>query len=130
MHTGDLGDALCGFSAATVAELRGRIALIINVAGLVEFTPPVDESFKSNVDGAENVIALANACVRGGRSPRMVFVSRLCIGSQVRRRMMAQTALAFNQSPVRPRARHCGNNRSEFHKKRRGFALGTFGRAP
>ncbi len=61
MHTGDLGDALCGFSAATVAELRGRIALIVNVAGLVEFTPPVDESFKSNVDGAENVIALANA---------------------------------------------------------------------
>ena len=61
LHTGDLGDALCGFSQETIAELRGRVPLIINVAGLVEFTPPVDESFRSNVDGAENVIALARA---------------------------------------------------------------------
>lgn len=61
MHTGDLGDPFCGFSEETIAQLRGRVPLIINVAGLVEFTPPVDESFKSNVDGAENVIALALA---------------------------------------------------------------------
>ena len=61
LHVGDLGEALCGFSPETIAELRGRVPLIINVAGLVEFTPPVDESFKSNVDGAENVIALARA---------------------------------------------------------------------
>ena len=61
MHTGDLGDRLCGFTDETIATLRGRVPLIINVAGLVEFTPPVDESFKSNVDGAENVIALARA---------------------------------------------------------------------
>ena len=61
LHTGDLSDRLCGFSDETVAQLRGRVPLIVNVAGLVEFTPPVDESFKSNVDGAENVIALARA---------------------------------------------------------------------
>ena len=70
MHTGDLGEARCGFSDETIAELRGRVALIINVAGLVEFTPPVDESFKSNVDGAENVIALAQAL-----GARLVHVS-------------------------------------------------------
>ncbi|MCC6537925.1 MAG: SDR family oxidoreductase [Bryobacterales bacterium] len=61
MHTGDLAEPFCGFDQGTIAELRGRVPLIINVAGLVEFTPPVDESFKSNVDGAENVIALAKA---------------------------------------------------------------------
>ena len=61
MHTGDLAEPFCGFQPETIAELRGRVPLVINVAGLVEFTPPVDESFKSNVDGAENVIALAKA---------------------------------------------------------------------
>jgi len=59
MHAGDIAEPLCGLSPESVAALRGRVTLIINIAGLVEFTPPVDESFKSNVDGAESVIALA-----------------------------------------------------------------------
>ncbi|MEZ5352421.1 MAG: SDR family oxidoreductase [Bryobacteraceae bacterium] len=59
MHAGDIGQPLCGLDAQTVAELTGRVSLILNIAGLVEFTPPVDESFQSNVDGTENAIALA-----------------------------------------------------------------------
>jgi long-chain acyl-CoA synthetase len=59
MHAGDIGQPLCGLSEETVAALTGRVSLILNIAGLVEFTPPVDESFASNVDGTENAIALA-----------------------------------------------------------------------
>ncbi len=59
VHQGDVGEPFWGFSEDKIAELDGRVKLIINCAGLVEFTPPVDESFKSNVDGVENTIALA-----------------------------------------------------------------------
>src|SRR5688572_6354270 len=59
IHAGDIGEAHCGLSEESRRQLRGRIPLIINSAGLVEFFAPADESFKSNVDGVENVVALA-----------------------------------------------------------------------
>lgn len=59
VHGGDIGEPLCGLSEEAVDSLAGRIPLLINCAGLVEFFAPVDESFKSNVDGVENAIALA-----------------------------------------------------------------------
>ena len=42
-------------------EWRGRVSLILNCAGLVEFFPPVDESLRANVDSIERLIGLANA---------------------------------------------------------------------
>ena len=59
IHSGDVADPLCGFSRDTLAALKGNVPLIINCAGLVEFFPPVDESFRPNVDGVENVIQIA-----------------------------------------------------------------------
>lgn len=59
IHAGDIGDPGCGLPDDTIESLRGRIGLVINCAGLVEFFPPIDDSFKSNVDGVENVVALA-----------------------------------------------------------------------
>jgi long-chain acyl-CoA synthetase len=56
---GDVGQPGCGLDAAALDQLKGRVGLIINCAGLVEFFPPVDESFRSNVDGVENVVAIA-----------------------------------------------------------------------
>ena len=56
---GDIGQPDCGLDAAGIARLKGRAGLIVNCAGLVEFFPPVDQSFQSNVDGVENVVALA-----------------------------------------------------------------------
>jgi long-chain acyl-CoA synthetase len=58
MHAGDIAQPFCGLGEETIAELDGRVTLVLNIAGLVEFTPPVDESFQSNVDGVENVLAL------------------------------------------------------------------------
>lgn len=56
---GDIGRLQCGLEAAALERLKGRVGLIINCAGLVDFFPPVDESFRSNVDGVENIVALA-----------------------------------------------------------------------
>lgn len=57
--SGDVGAPLCGLDAATLDRLKGRVSLILNCAGLVEFFPPVDESFRSNVDGVGHVVAVA-----------------------------------------------------------------------
>ena len=59
VHDGDVGQPDCGLAEPDLDALAGRVSLVLNCAGLVEFFPPVDESFRSNVDGVENVIALA-----------------------------------------------------------------------
>jgi long-chain acyl-CoA synthetase len=55
---GDLGESLCGLSPDRLAELRGRVDLVINAAGLVEFDPPLDESLLINVYGVRHLIEL------------------------------------------------------------------------
>ena len=55
---GDVGQPDCGLSDETLDALAGSIGLVINCAGLVDFFPPVDDSFASNVDGVENTISL------------------------------------------------------------------------
>jgi long-chain acyl-CoA synthetase len=55
----DIGESDCGLAAADIERMRGRVGLILNCAGLVEFFPPVDDSFRSNVDGVEHLVALA-----------------------------------------------------------------------
>ncbi|MDE3181375.1 MAG: SDR family oxidoreductase [Acidobacteriota bacterium] len=57
--SGDVGEQLCGLTPEEIKLLAGNAPLIINCAGRVDFFPPIDESFRSNVDGVENVIALA-----------------------------------------------------------------------
>ncbi len=56
---GDVGRPNCGLEPHSLDELAGRVGAIINCAGLVDFFPPVDESFRSNVDGVEHVVAIA-----------------------------------------------------------------------
>jgi long-chain acyl-CoA synthetase len=61
LHQGDVSQPDFGLSPETLASLRGRVGIVINCAGLVEFFPPVDESFRPNVDGAENAIRVTKA---------------------------------------------------------------------
>jgi long-chain acyl-CoA synthetase len=56
---GDVGRPNCGLDATALDRLKGRAGLLINCAGLVDFFPPLDESFRSNVDGVEHVVAVA-----------------------------------------------------------------------
>jgi len=57
----DISRMNCGLEAAALDKLAGRIGVIINCAGEVEFFPPLNVSFGSNVDGVENVVKLAQS---------------------------------------------------------------------
>jgi long-chain acyl-CoA synthetase len=57
--SGDVSTPRCGLAPEELERLAGRVGLIINCAGKVDFLPPLDDSFRSNVDGVENVVALA-----------------------------------------------------------------------
>src|SRR5579859_4385506 len=58
---GDMGRPLCGLDPALVAELRGTIDAVVNVAGVVDFNPPLDDALDANAFGAQNLVALARA---------------------------------------------------------------------
>jgi len=55
---GDVGLPSLGLEPHTLERLAGRVSLIINCAGRVDFFPPFDDSLRSNVDGVEQLIAL------------------------------------------------------------------------
>jgi long-chain acyl-CoA synthetase len=59
--SGDIGLPRCGLLPEALDHLAGRARLMINCAGKVDFLPPLDDSFRSNVDGVENVVAVAKS---------------------------------------------------------------------
>jgi long-chain acyl-CoA synthetase len=58
---GDMGRPLCGLDDALVGELRGTIDAVVNVAGVVDFNPPLDDALHANAFGVQNVVDLARA---------------------------------------------------------------------
>ena len=70
---GDMGRPLCGVDAALVRELAGTIDAVVNVAGIVDFNPPLDEALHANAFGAQNLVALASAL---GQAP--IFHTSTC----------------------------------------------------
>src|SRR5262245_4054681 len=55
---GDLDEPLCGISAENLETLKGKVDVIVNLAGVVDFDPPVNESFETNVYGTQHLIEL------------------------------------------------------------------------
>jgi long-chain acyl-CoA synthetase len=58
---GDMGRPFCGIDRALLEELRGTIDVVVNVAGVVDFNPPLDEALDANAFGAQNLVELARA---------------------------------------------------------------------
>jgi long-chain acyl-CoA synthetase len=58
---GDMGKPLCGLEPALLAELRGTIDAVVNVAGVVDFNPPLDDALDANAFGAQNLVDAARA---------------------------------------------------------------------
>jgi long-chain acyl-CoA synthetase len=93
---GDVSRTDCGLSSQNIAQLQGRVRLIVNCAGKVDFFPPVDDSFASNVDGAANVVALAkkldarllhvSTCFVSGEADGLVEESEPILGFYPRRK--------------------------------------------
>ncbi len=72
---GDISQPNCGIASEILDGFVRRVGLVINCAGKVDFFPPVDESFQSNVDGIENVVEL---CVRLGAKLLHVSTCYVC----------------------------------------------------
>jgi len=58
--TGDVVEPLLGLGPL-VPELTGRIDAVVNVAGVVDFNPPLDEALDVNAFGVSNLAELARA---------------------------------------------------------------------
>ncbi len=56
---GDVSRIHLGIDPDRVTSLRGSISAIVNVAGVVDFNPPLDEALKVNAFGAQNLVELA-----------------------------------------------------------------------
>ncbi|HEY2514140.1 MAG TPA: AMP-binding protein, partial [Polyangiaceae bacterium] len=56
---GDVGRDNCGLDDARVREMTGTIDGIVNVAGMVDFNPPLDEALDANARGTWHVVELA-----------------------------------------------------------------------
>jgi long-chain acyl-CoA synthetase len=76
---GDVGLPLCGIDADLVKELRGTIDAVVNVAGVVDFNPPLDEALDTNAFGAQNLVALAKAL---GDAPLMHTSTCYVVGNR------------------------------------------------
>jgi long-chain acyl-CoA synthetase len=55
---GDLDQPLCGISSDHLEQLKGKVDIVVNLAGVVDFDPPVNESFEPNVYGTQHLIEL------------------------------------------------------------------------
>jgi long-chain acyl-CoA synthetase len=55
---GDLDQPLCGMPADQLEQLKGKVDIVVNLAGVVDFDPPVNESVEPNVYGTQHLIDL------------------------------------------------------------------------
>lgn len=58
---GDTGEDFAGLSTEWIARHRGSIHAVVNIAGVVDFNPPLDDALAANAYGAMNVVNLARA---------------------------------------------------------------------
>src|SRR5215475_8405373 len=56
---GDVTEPDFELDAETIERLRGKIDVMVNVAGIVSFTPPLDNGLRINTLGARNAVRLA-----------------------------------------------------------------------
>jgi long-chain acyl-CoA synthetase len=53
---GDLDQPFCGIPDDEIAQLKGKVDIVVNLAGVVDFDPPVNESVETNVYGTRHLI--------------------------------------------------------------------------
>jgi long-chain acyl-CoA synthetase len=85
---GDLDERLCGVSAERIAQLKGKIDVVVNLAGVVDFDPPVNESFETNVYGTQHLIELIQLL-----DTRLVHVSTCYVAGKRNGRIAEDTSI-------------------------------------
>jgi long-chain acyl-CoA synthetase len=56
---GDLVEPLLGIDENLLSSLEGKVDAVVNVAGVVDFNPPLDEALEVNAFGVNNLAELA-----------------------------------------------------------------------
>jgi long-chain acyl-CoA synthetase len=56
---GDMVEPQLGLGEELITKLRGGVDAVVNVAGVVDFNPPLDEALDVNAFGVNNLVALA-----------------------------------------------------------------------
>lgn len=59
---GELTDERLGLSGAEYKRLQNEVQVFINIAGLVDFDPPFDDSLWGNALAAKHVVSFAKGC--------------------------------------------------------------------
>jgi long-chain acyl-CoA synthetase len=85
---GDLDQPMCGIPPEQLEELRGKVDIVVNLAGVVDFDPPVNESVETNVHGAQHVIELAQQL-----SAKLVHVSTAYVAGKKNGRISEDTPI-------------------------------------
>ncbi len=58
---GDIVQPRLGISDELVTRIQGTVTAVVNVSGVVDFNPPLDEALEVNAFGVNNIVALAKA---------------------------------------------------------------------
>ena len=138
---GDLDQPLCGIPTEQIGRLKGKVDVVVNLAGVVDFDPPVNESFETNVYGAQHLIELVQllgaklvhvstsyvAGKKNGRIPEDVPIERYFPQKDGRQFSVSEeiqwyeefvretrNSRAADPRPVRERLREGGMNRAEY----------------
>jgi len=85
---GDLDEPLCGIGAERLEQLKGKVDIVVNLAGVVDFDPPVNESVETNVYGTQHVIELVQLL-----RTRLVHVSTCYVAGKRNGKISEDTAI-------------------------------------
>lgn len=140
---GDLSEPLCGISSEQIQQLTGKVDIVVNLAGVVDFDPPVTESFQTNVYGTQHVIELvrllharlvhvSTSYVAGKKNARIseddpiqgyfprrdtAGAEKFCVAEEVKWYEQFVQEMRHNRAndprPLRERLREGGMNRAE-----------------
>jgi long-chain acyl-CoA synthetase len=96
---GDLDQPLCGISEQDIEALKGKVDIVVNLAGVVDFDPPINESVEPNVYGTQHLIELVNML-----NARLVHVSTSYVAGKKDGRVSEDTAIEgyFPEHDKRP----------------------------
>jgi long-chain acyl-CoA synthetase len=86
---GDLDQPLCGIPPEQLDDLKGKVDVLVNLAGVVDFDPPVNESVEPNVYGTQHIIALVQLL-----DAKLVHVSTAYVAGKKNDRISEDTPIA------------------------------------
>lgn len=85
---GDLDEPLCGIAPERLEGLKGKVDVIVNLAGVVDFDPPVNESVEPNVYGTQHLIELVQLL-----DTKLVHVSTCYVAGKREGRISEETPI-------------------------------------